>query len=499
MSDARPAPHTYELVRALYLRVLGLVIACAFASLWVQADGLIGSRGILPLQDLLHFALSRLGSDAYWRFPTLLWIDSSDATLHFLCALGFGLGVILAVAAPRPAFLLALLWILYLSLVSVGDVFLGFQWDTLLLETCFFSVGFAAARPPRRIALFLLRWLLFRLLLLSGMVKLLSGDESWRDLSALTYHYWTQPLPTWTSAFVNDLPAFVHSFACAVTLGIELAAPFGIFGPRRLRLISCAAIALLQLTIALTGNYGFFNLLTLTLCIPLLDDRALRALVPSRFRERIAQPSSIPDLRLRPALLPLGSLVLAAFLFAVTSSEALERLDAGFLVPSPVENLLVTLAPLRTFNSYGLFAVMTKERPEILIEGSSDGLTWRPYEFRWKPGALDRRPRFTTPHMPRLDWQMWFAALGSCEREPWLHAFLRRLLEGNPVVSGLLSGNPFPDAPPRYLRSTLWKYRFSTPTDRRQGVWWTREKVGPYCPTVALDQGRLRVVREPAP
>src|SRR5271157_2564261 len=485
-------------VRALFLRVLGLVTACAFASIWVQVDGLIGSRGITPVRELLAFAASRLGPEAHWRIPTLLWIDCSDATLHFLCALGFALGMALAFAAPRPAFLLALLWALYLSLASVGDVFLGYQWDTLLLETCFFSVGFAAsARPPRGVALFLLRWLLFRLVFLSGMVKLFSGDESWRNLSALTYHYWTQPLPTWTSAYVNDLPAFVHNLACAATLAIELVAPFGVFGPRRVRLVSCGAIVLPQLAIALTGNYGFFNLLTLTLCVPLLDDRVLRALVPAGLHRRLPTPAPSPGFVPRPQLARLATILLAALFFAVTGCEALGRLGAGSLVPNAAEDLLSALAPLRTFNSYGLFAVMTKERPEILIEGSADGLAWLPYEFRWKPGAVDRRPRFTTPHMPRLDWQMWFAALGSCERELWLHAFFLRLLEGDPIVSELLATNPFPEAPPHYLRSTLWQYHFSTSAARHQGVWWIREKVGPYCPTVTLEDGHLRVVREP--
>src|SRR5215469_12208651 len=403
---ARPIASN-ALVRALFLRSLGLVIVCAFASLWVQIDGLIGSKGIAPAQELLRIAAARLGPEAYWRVPTLLWIDCSDATLHFLCALGVVLGLCLSLGAPRPALLLALVWGLYLSLASVGNVFLGYQWDTLLLETCFFSVGFAASkRPAAGVAVLLLRWLLFRLLFLSGMVKLLSGDESWRDLSALTYHYWTQPLPTWTSAYANDLPLSLHHLTCGATLAIELTAPFGIFGPRRARQVSCAAIASLQLAIALTGNYGFFNLLTLVLCIPLLDDRALRSVTPP-------------------------------------------RLGAAAFVPGAVEELLTVLSPLRTFNSYGLFAVMTKERPEILLEGSADGVTWRPYEFRWKPGPPDHRPRFTTPHMPRLDWQMWFAALESCAQEAWLHALFVRLLEGDASVDALLATNPFSESPPR--------------------------------------------------
>jgi hypothetical protein len=493
-TESSGAQDSYEWVRALFLRALGLSAACAFASFWVQADGLIGSRGITPARELLPFAMTQLGRAAYWRLPTFLWIESSDATLHLLCALGVALGLVLAIGARRPAVILAFLWLLYLSLTSVGDVFLGYQWDALLLETCFFAVGFAAAaRPPRRVSLFLLRWLLFRLIFLSGMVKLLSGDESWRDLSALTYHYWTQPLPTWTSAYVNDLPLFVHKLTCGLTLAIELAAPFGVFGPRPLRLLSCAAIVLLQLAIALTGNYGFFNLLTLALCISLLDDRALLVLMPPALRGRFPLPAPSSNAE-RPPWIRVASTLLGAVFLVVTGCEALLRLNLGSWVPDGMESLLSDLEPLRTFNSYGLFAVMTKERPEILLEGSADGATWRPYEFRWKPGALDRRPRFTTPHLPRLDWQMWFAALGNCSNEFWLHAFFRRLLEGDPVVSELLAANPFPDAPPRYLRSTVWEYRFAPPAERHRGVWWTRESVGPYCPTVTLEEGRLRVV-----
>jgi hypothetical protein len=298
---------------------------------------------------------------------------------------------------------------------------------------------------------------------------------------------------------VNDLPTLVHQSTCAATLVIELLAPFGIFGPRRARQLSCAAIALLQITIALTGNYGFFNLLTLALCIPLLDDRALRALTPRGLRRFFPSRPPSPGVTPRPPSVLIATGLLAALFVAITGCEGLARLGAGAAVPSAIEELLIRLSPLRTFNSYGLFAVMTKERPEILIEGSSDGVAWQPYEFRFKPGALDRRPRFSTPHMPRLDWQMWFASLERCVQEPWLHALFLRLLEGDPAVEALLAGNPFPEAPPRYLRSTLWLYRFSTPAARHQGVWWTRERVGPYCPTLTLEDGRLRVAGEKAP
>ena len=402
--------------------------------------------------------------------------------------------LLVAGRAKRAAILAA--WSCYLSLCSVGDVFLSYQWDALLLETA--VVALFVATPPSRLGIWLARALLFKLMFLSGAVKLLSGDPTWRDLSALSYHWWSQPLPTWTSALASALPAWLQSALTFAALATESLVPFAIFAPRRARLAAAAALAGMQVLIAATGNYGFFNLLALALCATLLDDAALRAVVPRHlvsFLERGAAKPEGPALaaRFRRGV----HVTLAIALLVASAIVALQRL---LPLPALVHALVAPLAPLRSVNSYGLFAVMTTERREIAVEGSADGVTWLRYAFRWKPDALTRRPGFAAPHMPRLDWQMWFASLGTCAREPWLHAFLARLLEGSPDVSALLESNPFPDAPPRYLRTPLASYRFARPDEWLHGTWWTKTDLGSFCPIVTLRDGELRVAEDlPSP
>ncbi len=494
-------------VRSLVLRGIGIVYAVAFASLGVQVRGLLGRGGIAPAAELLEQAHRVLGGVSLLRVPTLFWLGAGDAELVGACGIGAALGLC-AAAGVLPRLALLGCWGLYLSLVTVGDVFLGYQWDALLLEAGLLAVFWAPGglRPrrgsreePGRVGLWLLRWLVFRLFFLSGVVKLASGDEAWRDLTALRYHYWTQPLPTrisvWVDALQRALPP-LETFSVAATLAIELVAPFGIFGPRRLRLVSLSLLVLLQLVIASTGSYGFFNLLTIVLCLSLLDDAALEAL---RLRLGRARPDGAGPPR--PAGRASVSWRVAAalgavFVVSVTSATALERL-LPVPLPRAADDLLDALAPLRSFNSYGLFAVMTKQRPEITLEGSRDGEHWVPYTFRWKPGPLDRAPGFPGLHMPRLDWQMWFAALEDCERAPWFLAFQARLLQGSAPVLGLLASNPFPDSPPREIRSRIALYHFADAATRRRGLWWERGADAPYCPPLALHDGRLQVA--PAP
>ncbi|MFI5314735.1 MAG: lipase maturation factor family protein [Myxococcota bacterium] len=464
-----------ERVAALFARGLGAVYACAFASLWVQIDGLIGARGVTPAADLVALARDQLGAAAPLQLPTLfLATGASDWSLHADCALGLAAGIALALGrAQRSAAFAA--WIAYLSLCAVGNVFLSFQWDALLLEAGFAALFALSAEP--RLGVWLARALLFKLMFSSGAVKLLSGDSTWRDGSALAYHYWTQPLPLVTSVFAADLPPALQRASTFLTLAVELGAPWAMLGPRRVRLAGAAVLAALQLAIAATGNYGFFNLLTLVLCACLLDDAALARYAWLRLASRSARWHA--PLRAAALVLAAASLV-----------SALTRLTPRDL-PAPLVSLVVPFEELRLVSSYGLFAVMTTARPEIEVEGSADGVEWRTYDFRWKAGALDRPPRFAGPHMPRLDWQMWFAALGHCEREVWFQRLLQRLLEGSPPVTRLLASDPFPDGPPRYLRTTLWQYRFASGEERRAGAWWTRTPDGAYCPTVTLRAGRL--------
>jgi hypothetical protein len=469
----------------VFLRALGAVYLAAFWSLAIQVDGLLGSRGILPASRYLDLVHRALGPRRFLAVPTLLWFDSSDGALHALCWGGAALSVLL-IAGLLPGVCVVLLWAFYLSLTVVGQEFLGYQWDALLLETGLLAILLApwqlwlgrSRRETPRVAIWLIRWLLFRLMFLSGVVKLASGDPAWRQWEALRYHYETQPLPTWTSWYAHQGPPWFQALSTFLMFVIELVAPFLIFGPRVCRWIALVSLGGLQFMILATGNYGAFNILSLVLCIPLLDDRDLR----------VGSEASKEVVRAAPAS-RIITMIAAIVIVLLSSMETINRLAPGTAFPAALEDLSAFVAPFRSLNSYGLFAVMTTERPEITVEGSSDGVEWKPYRFRWKPGELDRRPRFVTPHMPRLDWQMWFAALGGdCRASPWFLAFEIRLLEGSPPVLGLLRENPFPEKPPRFLRARLERYRFTT---WGESAWWRAQELGPFCPEVELRDGHL--------
>jgi len=477
-----PDPPTYLLSRWLFLRLLGAVYLVAFVSLAVQVSGLFGEHGILPAGSFLQRAHALYGGAAYRLFPTLCWLGAGDGMLRLLAWGGAALAVLL-IADVAPAPILLLLWICYLSLSVAGQTFLWFQWDGLLLETGLLAVLYAAARlfpslvrdrAPSPWMRWLLWWLLFRLMFLSGVTKLLSGDAAWRDLTALDYHFWTQPLPTWPAWYAHWTPAWMHRAMTLVILGIELLVPWLIFAPerwRRVRHLGCALLVVGQVAIALTGNYGFFNLLAIVLCVPLLDDGILKRVLPLRLAATQPEPRW-QQYAIRGVAPVLALLSLLAFAREIV--QTLPRTRGGLDNP-----LLRAVEPLRSVNGYGLFRVMTTERAEIVIEGSRDGAQWKEYGFRWKPGDVRRRPAFVAPHMPRLDWQMWFAALNPEGARDWLQSLMGHVLRGTPAVLALLGDDPFPDQPPRYVRLAYFRYRFSTPSERAaSGAWWQRERVG---------------------
>jgi len=507
-----PGEDTFFLVRWLFLRALGIIYLIAFASTAAQVLGLIGSHGILPAADYLKTArLVYPGADYWFNVPTLAWLNSSDAFLQGMCLAGVGLSILLILDfAPAP--ILAALWLLYLSLMTVGQDFFFFQWDTLLLETGFLALFLAPLRlrprlggegPPSRIVIWLFRWLIFRLMFGSGASKLLSGDPTWRNLSALDYHYWTQPLPTplaWTMA---QLPPWFHQASVVFTFVVELGAPLLFFAPRRLRIIGGLATIGLQILILLTGNYTFFNWLAIALCLPLFDDAFLRHFVPKRLSARIVDEAKHVKTIIVQRVI---SAALAAWILLITVFEmALVALSVlGLLVPTiapATRDISRDLNPrfppliaqadhltsrLGMVNSYGLFAVMTTSRPEIIIEGSNDGQTWLPYEFPYKAGDVQRPPPWIAPYQPRLDWQLWFAALGSYQNNPWFSKLMVRLLQGSPDVQALLAKNPFPDAPPQYIRAEIYDYRFTSAATRSAtGDWWQAVQIGIYYPVLS--------------
>jgi predicted DCC family thiol-disulfide oxidoreductase YuxK len=489
-----PEPSSFYLSRWVFLRLLGLIYVISFLSLRAQILGLLGARGILPASDFLRAVQANFGSAGYRLFPTLAWFGAGDASLKLLCTAGAVSALLVVVGvASGPA--LVVCWAVYLSIVTVGRDFLSFQWDILLLESGFLAIFFASWRPlespwgagslrPPRTVLWLLRWLLFRLMFLSGSVKLLSGDPAWRKLTALEYHYWTQPIPTPVAWYAAQLPDWFQKISVVGVFAVELGIPFLVFAPRRIRGMGALSMIAFQCMIALTGNYAFFNLLAITLCLLLLDDAFWRRLLPKRLTERIGPSDSPASPRLSGRIVRAA---LAVIVLVISASEMLNTFNESTAVPLLAERLVEMQQPFYLANSYGLFAVMTTSRLEIVIEGSNDGETWLPYEFKYKPGALARRPPWVAPYQPRLDWQMWFAALGSYRETRWFVNFLVRLLQGSPEVIGLLAKNPFPAAPPRYIRAEGFEYRFTNFAGRcATGDWWQRETKGEYFPEASL-------------
>ena len=474
--NAPPNP-TFYLAKSIFLRLLGVTHLIAFGSLWNQVHGLIGTSGIRP--------------------------TATDATLHLLCGTGLLIAVLLTVGfLPRACAII--LWMLYLRLSLISTPFLDFQWDTLLLETTFFSIFWLPWRAARSdqlpVAGDLFKWglwfLLFKLMFLSGATKLLSGDPCWRDLTALHYHYQTQPLPSWISWYAHHLPSWWHTSSSLLTLLVELLVPFWIFAGRRLRHSASLLIISLMLLIQITGNYGFFNLLTVALCIPLLDDRFLRCLLRRQTQLSPAAHRPAPGWQrfggslLLVGLLGISSLILLAELVRtqrMAQHNPSARNNSAWITASlnscethlldPMRpRVLTPLRRWRTINGYGLFRVMTTRREEVVIEGSANGRDWFAYEFTWKPGAPDRRPRILGPHLPRLDWLMWFAALDPNGNRDWLISLARHLTHGTPSVYALLTSNSNSEKPPRYLRFIYYHYEFTRP-GKQQGAWWQRQRI----------------------
>lgn len=482
------------------MRALGLCYFFAFTSFGTQVTGLIGQNGIVPAALLMAKINEALGPAAFLSCPTIFLVQCADWQLQLSCLAG-AVGGLLVIFGFFPSLLLFFLWFLYLSLVSAGNVFMGFQWDSLLLETGFLALFLfpvyvipgkkAASKTPAITVLWLIRLLAFRLMLMSGAVKLLSGDPTWRDLTAMSFHYFTQPIPNAVAWYAQQLPQWWHQWETASVLFIELVVPFLIFAPRPARLACGVVLVLFQMLIMTTGNFAFFNWLTIALCVCIFDDAFFRSLLPRTLRNELNSSSATRRKLLRSMR---STAFITMFMAVVLTVHCMQNVRSltGLNIPIP-EFALTALAVLRPFhivNHYGLFANMTTTRPEIIIEGSDDGSDWKSYDFRYKPGALNRMPPFIAPHQPRLDWQMWFAALGSVEDNPWVVYMAIRLLQGSPDVISLLQSNPFPQRPPRFVRASSIQYEFTTNEEKRKSnVWW--KKVShpvEYMPGISIDR-----------
>ena len=496
--------------RWVFLRALGAIYFSAFFSVLFQAQGLIGPRGILPAGEFLHAVHRHFGSLGYWYVPTVLWWSASGRMLSALCWIGLIASVLVFVNLwPRAS--LVLCWLVFLSFISGLQDFAAYQSDGMLLEAGFIALFFAppglrpglgVRRPPSRASTFLLLWEWFRIYFESGLGKVASGDPTWRNLSAMDQYYQNGPLPTWIGWYVQHLPETFHRFTAGLTLVIELGLVLLLFCPRRFRIALFFIVTPFEIAIIATANYCFLNYIVLWLGILLLDDRFITRFWPWARARRDAElaaatptigsstawswpgwPSLFRIMRLSIPALCLSWVFYGTVFWLLPPLTTVLNLPFFQLPTAPVR----LIRPFSIANRYGLFARMTWARYEIEFDGSDDEINWIPYPFRFKPQELDLAPLVYAPYHPRFEWNLWFAMLGPIDDSPWVMNVELRLLEGSPPVLALFAGNPFPGRPPKYVRAIIYQYWFtSLETQRRSGLWWRREYLGRFAPTLTL-------------
>lgn len=513
------------IARWLFLRALALIYFSAFFSLLFQIRGLIGPRGLLPASQYLPKVAQAFGIFRFWYAPTLLWLSAGSHMLMAICWIGLAASVLATLNLwPRLNFFICFLC--YLSFIGAAQDFASYQSDGMLLAAGLlvlflaprgFLPGWGLGSIPIRAARLLLLWEWFRIYFESGFVKLGSGDPAWRNLTAMYHYYQNGPLPTWIGWYIEQLPHWFQKTTAGATLVMELGIVFLAFLPRRWRIACFCIVTLWQAGVILTANYAFLNYLVLALGILLLEDRTLLRFVPTRWRKGFQLPHLEPEsnaqsetqnetqadtavgtidapapqdveapaprpprwrTHLRTLRLSLVAFLLC-WIFYATLLPLLQLFWSG--VPLP-EQPAYALAPFRVANRYGLFAVMTPARYLIEFQGSDDGVHWKPYPYRYQPQNLHQAPGIYAPYQPRFDWNLWFASLGNWEHYPFVLNCEARLLLRSPSVIHLFAGNPFPSGP-KYVRTVVWQYWFSTPRQKREkGLWWTRKLLGLYAP-----------------
>eukprot|EP01112_Ceratiomyxa_fruticulosa_P021503 TRINITY_DN7589_c0_g1_i2.p1 TRINITY_DN7589_c0_g1~~TRINITY_DN7589_c0_g1_i2.p1 ORF type:complete len:580 (-),score=96.68 TRINITY_DN7589_c0_g1_i2:63-1802(-) len=501
-------PTQNKLILFIFHRLLGLTFVTAFISNWVQAKGLIGEKGILPMKETLKL-FERFGSKSKLSFPTVFWFNSSDQYLQYTCGVGLLTSVLYTLNILSP-YALLVSCICHCSLKVVGREFYALQFDNLLLDTGFFALltilpsalpfptGYSqlSSNFYDNTTVWLLRWLLFRLMFSSGLCKIVSRDPVWRSGMALKYHYWTQPMPNKISWYANQLPLSVHKISCWAHFVVEIALPFAVFVPYgKIAFWSCLGLIGLQVAILATGNYGFFNILSILLPLLLLDDKFVpqflaNAILPLK-PEYIFSTASIFGLVLAVLSLALFSATIALSLIPLAK---VTKFSAKTILPSTAYKMYALLAPFGILNYYGLFARMTTGRKEILIQGSNDLKEWKEYEFIYKAGDVKKTPYFVIGHLPRLDWRMWFCQFEYFSNESlnWFDSFLEGLLKGNNDILDLLEKNPFKESPPRFIKCMKCDYVFASPEEKKEGNFWSRASEPKlYWPIVTLKNNQM--------
>lgn len=482
----------YQLTRFVILRLLGFVYAVAFLVAANQLVPLIGEHGLTPAIHFLERVQLHLGSSTagMMQLPTLFWFGISDRALSIFAWVGFGLSLVV-LAGYANVIILTILWAMYMSIVHIGQIWYGYGWETQLLETGFLSIFLCPLlearpfpkRPPPLLVIWLFRWLGFRIMIGAGLIKL-RGDPCWRDLTCLYYHYETQPIPNPVSRYLHFAPQWFHKIEVLWNHFVELVVPWFSFGPRRARHVAGILLVAFQILLIVSGNLSFLNYVTIIPFLACFDDTFWRRVLPLSLTRHATESET--------------SRVQFGF------SAALAILVA-YLSIAPVTNLIsnrqmmnASFDPLDLVNTYGAFGTVGRERDEIIFEGTDDAAIsgdtkWKEYEFKAKPGDPNRRPPFIAPYQPRIDWQIWFAAMASPAEYPWTFHFVWKLLHNDAGTLSLLANNPFPDSPPRFIRARLYRYRFAPLGDR---AWWTREPIGEWLPALSADDEDLRRILE---
>lgn len=463
-------PENYSIAASLFIRLLGFIFFWAFGAFLFQIKGLIGSNGILPVSRFLSWVRNYYPKNYFVLLPSVFWINCSDIALLAVVGSGTVLSIFLMLGF-FPPIILVLLFVLYLSIVSVGQDFLSFGWESFLLEITLNAFLLSLTSSPNVMVWISINLLLFRFHFQAGAVKIQSRDPNWRNLTALAYHYESQPIPNAVAWYVHKFPIWFHKMSTLFMFAAELVFVFAIFGTDSMRFYLFWILIGLQWTIWITGNFSFLNHLTAAFCVIL-----------------IANPY-FPSWMLLPAPSSSAGIdIFCTIMGGVLTLLQCLQLWHHFLPNEYFYHLFRAVSQFHIINPYGIFAVMTTERHEIVFEGSDDGTEWKEYTFFQKPSEINKRPSRISPYQPRIDWQAWFLPFGRYRHELWLNGFMYHLLKGTPEVLKLIRGNPFPDHPPRYVRALMYLYTFTSFREKKEtGNWWNRTYEGIFARPRSID------------
>ncbi|RNI38201.1 lipase maturation factor family protein [Hanamia caeni] len=484
---------SYWLTRFLILRLLGIVYAVAFLVAINQIVPLIGSHGLLPVEIYLDRVRTGLGSGlaGFLRLPSLFWFIHSDTALLVIAWLGFLLSIVL-IAGFANAPLMTILWFFYMSFVHIGQEWYGYGWEIQLLETGFLAIFLCPLiemkpfpkRAPPFVIIVLFRWLIFRIMMGSGLIKF-RGDEIWRNGTALYYHFETQPLPGPLSSWFHFLPKSILRAGVLFNWLAELVAPIFVFWPRMLRHFAGVIIILFQFTIILSGNLSFLNWLTIVPAIACLDDDFWKKILPQNLVQKAkeAQSRAVPSRGIT-----IGTWIVACLIILLSVQPAFNLLSSRQIMNTSYD-------PFELVNTYGAFGSVGEKRFNIIFEGTDhsnplDTFGWKPYAYKSLPVSLDQMPPQIAPYQLRLDWQMWFAAMSSPEDYPWVYNLIWKLLNNDPNAVGLFASNPFPQIAPTYIRATLYQYSFAKPGNPKHN-WWQRQRLGTWIAPLSIRDSSL--------